>query len=253
MLSGRTVPIDTIIEMLYRDYGFESVERAEVAEWIWTSMSIIGSPYPYEDKPIELNVTYNRSPLPLDLYSITAVREKVSGIVLREMTNVFNLFDDTAYEGAIEIIADYDPASNERAYYSTIIGPDGSSEYYTYKVQGNMMYFGFATGTVEMQYKAIPIDIVTGMPTVPDDPTYIRGVVSFIAERMAFRMMLKDLLSERKYEIISRDAAFNIGAARNSTHKLDPARMETMINRWKSTYLGPEHFDLGLKYLGSRE
>lgn len=251
MLSGRTVSIDTIIEILYRDYGFPEVNRAEVAEWIWTSMSIIGNPHPYEDKVIELEIYDFRSDLPLDLYTISFIREKISGLPLREMTDLMNKFGDTAYEGVTEIEADTDPATGST--YDTIIGSDTSSEFYTFKVQGNFIYFGMETGTVEMQYKSIPIDIVTGMPTVPDDPVYMRGVVSFIAERIAFRLMLKDLLSERKYDIIQRDYLFNVGAARNSAFRLDPARMETLINRWKSTYLGPDHFDTGFKYLGSRE
>jgi hypothetical protein len=258
MLSGRTVSIDLIIEQLYRDYGFPEVNKSEVAEWIWMSMGIIGSPYTYEDKSVELEVTDYRASIPLNLYSIGLVREKTSGLPLREMTDLMNKFEDIAYEGTTEIIADYDPAypsdiENTEEYYETIVGSDTSSEYFTYKVQGNFMYFGFETGFAEMQYKAIPIDIVTGMPTIPDNPRYIRGVVSFIAEKLAMRLMLKDLLSERKYEIIRQDYFFNVGAAKAECIMPDPSRMETLINRWKSTYLGPEHFDTGLKYLGSRE
>ena len=70
---------------------------------------------------------------------------------------------------------------------------------------------------------------------------------------MAFRLMLKDLLSERKYEIIRQDYFFNAGAAQSVCKKADAAMMETLINRWKSTYLGPDHFDTGFKHLGSRE
>ena len=259
MLNGRVVSVDLIIEDLYRDYGFEVVNKSEVVEWIWKSMSIIGTPYPYEDKSKEIDIVDYRASLPIDLYSITMVREKTYGIVMREMTDLMNKFGDTAYEGVTEIIADYDPAypstyiTNTEQYYQTIIGPDTSSEYYTYKTQGNFIYFGLETGTVEMQYKAIPIDIVTGMPTIPDNAVYIRGVVSFIAERLSFRMMLKDMLSERKYEIIRQDYFFNAGAAKSVCIMPDPSRMETLVNRWKSTYLGPEHFDNNFKYLGSRE
>jgi len=260
MLNGRTVSVDFLIEHLYQDYGFENVDRAEVIEWIWRSMSIIGSPYTYEDKSTELTVESYRTPLPLDLYSIQLVREKSTGTVLREMTNLMSKFEDSAYEGTTEVITDYDPAypyvsttEDTVEYFETTVGPEYNSQYYTYKVQGNYMYCGMEEATLEMQYKVIPIDIVTGMPTIPDNAIYIRGVVSFIAERMAFRMMLKDLLSERKYDLIRQDYFFNIGAAQNICKMPDPSRMETLINRWKSTYLGPEHFDFGMKYLGSRE
>ena len=251
MLSGRTVSIDLLIEHLYQDFGFENIDKAEVAEWVWRSMQIIGTPDPYEDKTVELTIEDYRASIPLNLYSVGMLREKSTGITLREMTNMFNKFGDSAFEGVTEIEADTDPATGE--IYYTIVGPDASSEYYTYKTQGNFIYFGMDSGTIEMQYKAIPIDIVTGMPVLPDNAVYLRGVESFIAERMAFRLMLKDLLSERKYERIEQQYYFNVGAAQSVCKLPDVGRMETIINRWKSTYLGPDHFDTGMIYLGSRE
>jgi hypothetical protein len=259
MLSGRTVSLDTLIEQLYQDYEFPNLNKAEIAEWVWRSMAIIGTPYPYESKPKDLTIVNFRAKLPIDLYSIEMIREKTTGVPLREMTDLFNKFGDTAWERTTEIIADYDPAypyvsaADDVEYFETIVGPDSSSEYYTFKVQGDFIFFGMETGTVEMQYKAIPIDIVTGMPTLPDDAVYLRGIEGFIAEKLAMRMLLKDQISERKYDIIAKNYYFDVGAAKNTCHKLDPSRMETLINRWKSTYLGPEHFDTGLMYLGSRE
>jgi hypothetical protein len=251
MLNGRTVSLDLIIEHLIQDYGFETVNKAEVAEWVWRSMEIIGTPYPYEDIPVELEIVDYRAKLPVNLYSIGMVRDKITGIPLREMTNMFNKFGDSVYEGVTEVEVDTDPATG--TVYSTIVGPDASSEYYTFKTQGNFIYFGMETGTIEMQYKAIPIDVVSGMPTIPDNAKYIRGVVSFIAERMAFRMYLKDMLSKDKFETIRQDYFFNVGAAQSVCNLPDASRMETLINRWKSTYLGPDHFDTGFIHLGSRE
>lgn len=251
MLSGKTVSIDLIIEELNRDYGFESVNKPDVAEWIWKAMGLIGTPDPFEDKPTELDIIEYRALLPVDLYSINGVRDKTTGLTMREMTDLFHKFGDSTYESGAEIVAYTDPATEET--YDTYVGPETDSDYYTFKVQGNYIYTGMDTGTIEMSYKAIPIDIITGMPTIPDNVKYIRGVVSFIAERMAFKLMLKDQLSERKYDLIRTDYFFNVGSAQSACHELSPARMETLINRWKSTYIGPEHFDFGLKYLGSRE
>ncbi len=251
MLNGKTVSVDLLIEQLYQDYGFTEINKAEVVEWIWRSMAIIGTPEPYEDKSVELTIEGYRSELPLDLYSIGMIREKVTGIPFRRMTDMFNKFEDSIYNGVTEIEVDTDPATGE--HYDTIIGPNVASEYYTYKTQGDFIYFGMDSGTAEMQYKAMPIDIVTGMPTLPDNAVYLRGIESFIAERLALRLMLKDQLSERKYEIIRQDYFFNVGAAQSICKMPDVSLMETLLNRWKSTYLGPEHFDTGMMYLGSRE
>jgi len=253
MLSGRTVSMGMLKEQLRQDYGFPDLDDSEIAEWIWRSMGLIGTPYPYEDKPVELDVVEYRTELPIDLYSIVGVREKSTGIPLREMTDTFFKFGESAFEGTTEIIADYDPASETGEYYETIVGPEASSEYFTFKTQGNYLYTYIQNGTIEMVYKAIPIDIVTGLPTIPDNVKYIRGVVSFIAERIAFRMFLKDQLSESKYNYILKDYSFNVGAAQAECHALDPSRAETLLNRWKSTYLGTDHFDTNFRYLGSRE
>jgi hypothetical protein len=108
-------------------------------------------------------------------------------------------------------------------------------------------------GVIEVAYKALPIDDITGLPLVPDNPRYIRGIVSYIAERIAFRLMLKDQLQQAKYELIRTDYLFNVGAARAECLLPDISRMETALNRWKSGYMGPNHFDTGFKWAGSRE
>ena len=252
MLNGKVVSVELLIEQLYQDYGFENINKSEVVEWVWRSMAIIGTPYPYEDKNVEVLISDYRSILPVDLYSINMIREKETGIPLREMTDLFFKFPEADASTTPTVnTGDYD--TDLVTEFQTIIASNSSSEYYTYKVQGNYMYTGAETCTLELAYKAMPIDLVTGMPTIPDNAVYLRGIESFVAEKLALRMMLRDQLSERKYEIIRQDYFFNVGAAQNICRMPDPTRMETIINRWKSTYLGPEHFDTGFKYLGSRE
>ena len=251
MISGKTVTIDLIIENLDDDYGFKNIDKGVVAEWVWKAMSFIGTPYPFEDKGVELIIVDNKAILPVDLYSVLGVREKLTGLPMRETTDLFHTFGIAEYESGTEVEAYVDPATEDT--YDTYVGPDYSSEYYTFKMQGNYIFTGMDAGTIELAYKALPIDILTGLPVIPDDAKYIRGVVSFIAERIALKMFLRDQLTERKYDLIRTDYFFNIGSAQSACHQLNPARMETLINRWKSTYLGPEHFDLGNRYLGSRE
>jgi hypothetical protein len=263
MLSGRTVSIEHLMEILHRDYGFSDISKDEVAEWIYTSMSLIGTPYVFKDVPVQLSIINYRARLPVNLYSIVGVREHTTGIAMREMTDIFNKFGDSIFETEEEIIADYDPAypghvlvggtTTLDPYYETVVGPGISSEYFTYKTQGDYIYTGLEDGEIEMVYKAFPIDLLTGMPTIPDNVKYIRGVVSYVAERIAFRMMLKDQLQKDKYDLIRTEYFFNVGAAQSECVMPDVSRMETLLNRWKSTYLGPEHFDTGFKYLGSRE
>lgn len=251
MINGRTVTVDTILEELYRDYSFDNLNKGEVAEWVFKAMGLIGSPYPFEDKPAELTIENYRAELPVDLYSISAVREKTTGTNMREGTDLFGSFGLPAY--AETQIVNTGALDNSGNPYQTVVGPEYSSEYYTFKTQGNYIYTGLKTGVIEMAYKAIPIDVVTGLPVIPDDVRYIRGVVSFVAERIAFRLFMKDLIQAQKYDLIRTEYFFNVGSAKSACYQLSPARMETLINRWKSTYLGPDHFNDGLAFVGSRE
>mgnify|MGYP001310872574 CR=1 FL=1 len=253
MLSGKTVTIDTLMEIIYQDYGFESLDKFEVAEWIWRFMGILGSPYSYEDKGVELVISDYKAKLPVDLYSVVAVRDKTTGIVLREMTDVFSKFNNSGdIERVVVGTGDYD--TDGVTEFETVVPPSSDAELYTFKLQTDYIFTGFESGTIELQYKAIPVDDISGLPLIPDNPKYIRALASYIAERIAFRMMLKDQLSERKYDLIRQDYLFNVGAAQSECliGNMDPARMETLINRWRSSYYGPGHFDSGFKHLGSR-
>ena len=66
-------------------------------------------------------------------------------------------------------------------------------------------------------------------------------------------MMLKDKLSERKYDKIAQKASFAMGAARSKGLIPDPHFMETIRNRWMSPHPYYEHFETGDVDKGSRD
>jgi len=251
MLSGKHISVDYIVERLHHDYGFDNITLSDILEYIWDVVGFIGVLDPMIDKePVTIDIENHRGVLPYDLYSISGVREYTTGTMMTEISDLFWKSTNENIETETEVIADVDPATGEEYY--TVVFTEDTPELYRYKVQGNYIFTAFETGRIEMAYKAFPIDPITGIPTIPDDAQYVRAVVSYIAERIAFKMMLRDLLSERKYELLRQEYLFNVGAAKGKCIQPDAARMEVIVNRWKSPHPYYYHFDEGFRYLGSK-
>jgi hypothetical protein len=251
MISGKVQPIEYIIEQLHEEYGFQSVDKTSVSEYIWKAVGLIGILDPLKDvQDYVVTIAENRGLLPHDLYQLSGVREYTTGTMMTEVTDLFFLSSNEYMSTETEVATDTNPATGEEFY--TVVFDDNYPELYRYKTQGNYIYTAFTTGRVELSYKAFPVDIESGLPTLPDDVKYLRAVTSYCAERMAFKMMMQDLLSERKYEIIRQDYLFNVGSAKGAGLMPDASRMQTLANRWKAPHPYMEHFYSGFKYSGSK-
>lgn len=251
MLSGKQVTIDYIIEQLDHEYGFTGLTYSDVSEYVWKVIGYLGTPEALiDEKPAIIEILDYRGILPYNLHTIIAIREYSTGTIMAETTDLFhrssneNLVDDT------EVTTDVDPNTGEEYY--TVVFSDNNQELYRYKTQGDYIYTAFEEGMVEMSYKAFPVDNQTGLPMLPDDAIYLKAVISFIAERIAMKMMLQDLLSERKYEILRQMYLFNAGAAKTHCIMPDNSRMQVLVNRWKSPHPYYEHMATGFKYSGTR-
>jgi len=252
MLTGKTVSIDYIIERLKSPpFAFSKVDKDDVAEFIWEIVGLIGLSEPlYDAGPITIDIVAHRGILPYNYYGDETVREYTTGTMMHSMSDLFFLSSNENISESTEVITDTDPATGEE-FYTTVFS-DSTPELYRYKLQGNYIFTAFEEGKIEMAYKAFPVDNTTGLPVLQDDAKYLRGIISYIAERLALGMFFRDEISEKKYDIIQREYLFNIGAARSSIIMPDKSKMQTLINRWKSPHPYYAHFDSGFKYLGSK-
>lgn len=84
----------------------------------------------------------------------------------------------------------------------------------TYTVNNNYIFTNFKEGKVCMAYKAIPTDS-EGYPLIPDNESVIQYIKWFIGERIAFKLMLTDKYSERKYEYFTSNLQLFFRKAKN--------------------------------------
>lgn len=237
MLSGKYVSYKRILEKLHQNYGFKDrVEWSVMLEWMGDAMDLIGNNDSYIQKVTGMDaitptikIVDYRGELPCDLYKCLQAREFCSKSEMRYTSDSFHLSKGTAR------VPNFDNNSD-----------------YTYQLTNSHIFTNFATGEVEMEYIAFPIDN-EGFPMIPDDVKFIRAAVDFIAWSLARKLWMEGTLDKDKFLWIEVETAWAVGSAqtRGTLQNLDQA--ETMKNALlRSIPKINEHSD-GFAYLGQGE
>ena len=226
--------IKELLERVRREFGFEdSVHIDDVREWVWDAIGIIGSNELLIDKTELLRVQDHRVRLPIDVFDLTdhQVRDAETKIVLKKSNNLsfVKAFDPSINIDA-SITMDEEGDMDFNSYYQSIILPGYKHTGYFYTIKGKFIYTSIDKCEIELGYRAFPIDDIGG-PMVPDDPQILRYLVWYIGERVAFKYMLQDKLSERKYQAIKQEYTFIAGAAKSKMDTLDVPDMHNFKHR----------------------
>lgn len=215
MLNGRNVGLETIVERVHRDYGFTvDTDWTDVAEWIGSVIDLINAPMQYteritdgHDKPY-IEIVDGRGLLPCDLIRVVQTRT-CEGIPMRYSTDSFHKRMHSAQCPDLVCSSDL-----------------------TYKLNDNYIFTSFPTGKIEMAYMAFPTDD-RGYPTVPDDEKFKQAATAYVAERIAFKLYLRDKLDERKYEKVNQARLWYIGAAQNKALIPDRDKTRSIANQFR--------------------
>jgi len=228
-LSGNYVTVDFILDKLETDFGFDDIEYNEVVEHIWDVIGYVSDPSTFERKFAEVIVADFRGQMPTDFYSIIdgTILEISSNTPLTESTDLMDRFSDDT-----DILADTDALA------------------YTYRIIQGYIYTGLEDTSLILSYRAFPTS--DSLPLVPDNAKVIRAVVNYIGERIAFKLFLKDKLSERKYEIIKQESLFSSAAYKTSSKIPSIDGMERLKNIHLNILRNPNMHDNNFKHLGTR-
>lgn len=250
-LASGYVGLDYIMDVLYQEYGFPDVSEEDVAELLWRGINHIGVPDGFIVRHGEIVINNHKGQLPYDFYELMdgGIRDKATKTGLTRSSDIFHN-ENADSNNTVEVVGDYDPATGSS--YETVVFNENSPAYYSYKIEGGIITTGIKDGTLEIVYRSFPMDDNTGMPKIPRDEVYIAGLVDFVAYHIGFKMMLKDKLSERKFNYIAQRYAFSIGKAKSKAIIPDKERMESLRNQWKSPGIHYTHFETGFGFLGKR-
>lgn len=267
MFHGSYTNVTSIIERLYRNYGFDNIHIDEVKEWSWEYLSYLGRLEAFEDRFAEIDVTSHMGELPIGIIEggIRGIRDKTTQIVLLPSPDIFiegnssSNSTSTGIVSAITYTADSVQVGDtvELEVNNTAISiPESinnfSTEEYTYRIQGDYILCGLTTTTLEIAYKSFPI-FDDGSPKIPDDSKVIRGLVTYLAWMLVQRDFVKGKASKQVYDMIEAEYSFVVGAARNRLIQPDMAQMESIRRMSQRLLPKPGQYAEGFKNLNKEE
>ena len=229
--NGKYVTTEFICEKVRQDYGF-SLNLNEAMEWIYDAFALIGVPQPYINKITDGENT-NDDPLIVEDYKV---------LLPTDLYKIINVVD---YDTDVPLLAASVPFYNRDYINNSVLQ-------YSYKIEENYLHTNMEEGNLIISYKALPVD-KRGYPLVADDVKYIRGVVSFIAYKLAYRMFIKEQINRQIYEEIKQDYFFNVGAAITKMHIPSLDEMESLKNRGLQLYTKEDYHNRKFKDFNSKE
>lgn len=206
-LNGNFVKIERVMEKVRRDLPGSYTLGIEMAvEWIGEAIPLIGVYSAYVNKTTDGNIEReheapvvlenHRAKLPCDIYKLNSIR-------------FITEYDETLQEikSSVPMITTSD------VFHMSLTNYEYAELDLRYKVNNGYVYVeGVSKGLLEFSYEAFATDD-RGFPMVPDDERYVRALSAYLQERIGFRLMMQDKLSERKYDRLEQNWLFYVNSA----------------------------------------
>lgn len=185
---------------------------------------IVGCPRIYTDKVVTLEVVDYRALLPDDCDEITQVRSPYTDgnyKTFRYTTDTFHLSGDKQESDL------------------------------TYKVQGNVIFTSIKEGTIDISYRAIPVDDC-GHPMIPDNSSFLRALELYIKKQ--YFTILFDLgkINHMVYNNVLQEYAWAVGQAQSDLIRPSIDQMQSISNMWNKLLISKRDHDESFINQGAR-
>ncbi len=275
-LNGNFVSFQSIIERVYRNAGYQTIDWIEAIEHIADVIGLIGAREAYQTittnslngNPAPLTIVDYRASLPSGYVSLVAARKiqvNDDGTISRFYPMIYN--SDLFFQSPIKKIhEDISPGTynttewtgEDGEYTPTPIIVEGSAvstsrEYvYSYRINNTLMETNFEDGFVELVYNGFVTDD-HGYPMIPDDIKYIKAVEAYLIERIDYKKWRCGDLPDKVYRHSEQERDWYIAAARNKVAMPSIDRMESLKNQWLRSIPRHNEHATGFRYTNVQE
>lgn len=229
---------DLLDHPLLRDLTLEQVVRHTIR-----FISLHGYPALYSDKEEVVEIKDFRGLLPCDLVSINLVKDVDTGLCLRAMTDVYTPKEESTappIDALNNIQGEYIPPMKKYM------------EEPAFKTQGRIIFTSFPEGSVEISYKAIPVD-EDGFPLLIDNETYLNALEAYIKVKVFTVKFDTGKIAAGVLSNAQTDYAWASHLLQSEMTMPSVSEMES-ITRMLNTMIKPiTSFDNGFRNMGDRE
>lgn len=223
------INIRELLSRLLRHPLLQDVTLEQVVQHTIDFISIVGMPKFYLDKEQTVEIKDYRGLLPCDLISINQVKDCLTNICLRSMTDTFNTKRDINKD------------TLDRKFYEP-----------TFKVQGRVIFTSMKDGELLVSYKAIPIDD-EGYPLLVDNPTFLKALELYIKKEVFTVLFDMNRIQNAVLQNTQQQYSWVVGQCASEFTIPSISEMESIKNMWTTSIQRTTDFRNGFETLGNQE
>jgi hypothetical protein len=210
------------VDRIKRNPLLEDIPLETIIDHAIEFIKIMGVPATFIEKTAQIEIEDYRGTLPCDFYSPIQVRTD-KGDYFRYSTDTFHM-------------------SNIHKSNSGI----------TYKIQGNCIFTSMPKATIEIAYKALPMN-QEGLPLIPDNGTYPRALQEYIVVECYTTLCDQGKIDPRM--LANREARYTRFAGQARVDLIRPTidQMESITNMWTRLLPSRKDHQNGYTTLGAKE
>jgi hypothetical protein len=216
------INIHVIADRIKRNPLLEDIPFETIIDYGVEFIKIMGIPASFVDKTAFIQVTDYIGQLPCDFYSPIQFR-----------TNK----------------GDYFRYSNDTFHMSKFIT---SNKGVTYKLQGNCIITSIPECTIELAYRAFPMN-EEGYPLIPDNGSYPRALQEYIIVECYTTLFDQGKISQQVLFNHQQRYSFYAGQAKNDLIMPTLDQMESLSNMWNRFLPSKKAHSNGFESLGAKE
>ena len=276
-LNGQFLSFNSIVERVYRNAGYQTIDWVEAVENIADVLRLIGVKDSYQTvttngldgNPLPITIVDYRGELPTGVIQHIAARkiEVADGKIVRFSPMIYStdLFAQSNIkqmnveipEGTFDTTEWTQGEDGEYTNTPIIVRGEGGKvnlidRNYTYRLNAGIIETNFEDGFVELVYNGFVTDC-NGFPMIPDDVKFEKAVEWYLIERIDYKKWRKGELNERVYSHSQQQSSWYIAAARSKGNLPSIDKMESWKNAMLRSILRPNQHATGFKNLSTQE
>lgn len=240
-MNGQYVSVNRVLERVYANHAFEEhIDPIWAMEHIGDCIDLLGCGVAYINKVTgsdalnpTIKVVNHVAELPCDIAAVSnaikGVRDFCTKVSFREATDVYH------HGAKDDRILDFSTNSDS-----------------TYRINNGVIETSRSEVELEISYVAFPIDS-DGYPMIMNHTKVIRAVEYYVAERLAYKLYMRNDITADKYQIVNRDKLWAMGAAANALDIPSIDKMESIKNQWLRLIPKINQHSAGFYYSGQQE
>jgi len=205
-MTERMISIKEFADELYMSKRLQKIPLEAIIRYTINFMRIVGVPNMFFEKCEKLDIKNYRAELPCDFYMPMQVRS-----LGKNYTGTYRAATDTFH------------LSPEHRNIREL----------TYTIQGHIIYTSVKEDTIEIAYKAIPVDEY-GFPLIPDNSSFTRALKAFIKKEHYTDEFDEGNLDIRVLQNAQQDYAFAVGACETEYQRMSLDEAEAFYNIWSN-------------------